>query len=178
MANEFRILNNSRENSRLWTSSFITHFNDSSSYSDHPYPKEIIILSTSQCHFPNTLRATKLDCIFWNTNSESHKDDEILLSLKITLKNLVPNCDIRSLPRTKAAAYKHSLPFTLTESSHKSNIEFSQYNMMYCHCHESMCEKRLILYEITKTNKISTWRSALLNWGQQNFTLKFDPQIT
>jgi hypothetical protein len=70
------------------------------------------------------------------------------------------------------------LEFTLTESWHKSNIEFSQYNIMYCHCNESMSQKRLILYEITNTNKISTWRSAIVNWEQQNFILKFDPQIT
>jgi hypothetical protein len=90
----------------------------------------------------------------------------------------VPNSYMRSLPRTKAAVYKHSLKFTLAESWHKSNIEFSQYNIMYCHCHESMSEKSLILYENTETNKISTWISALLNWEQQNFILKFDPHIT
>ncbi len=133
MANEFRIVNISRENSRLWTSSFIPHFNDGSSYSDHPYPKEIIMLSTFQCHFPNTLRATKLDCIFWNTHSESQNDDEILHVLKIILKNLVPNTYMRSLPRTKAAAYKHSLKFTLTESWHKSNhINFQ--NRLFSEC--------------------------------------------
>jgi len=151
---------------QMWTSSFIPHFNDSSSYSDHPHPKEIIILSTFLCHFPNTLRARKLDCIFWNTLRISQRWWNTAFSVKNT-KNLVPNTFMRSLPRTKAAAYKHSLKYTLTESWHKSNIEFSQYNIMYCHCHESMCEKRLILYEIAKTNKISTWRSALLNWEQQ-----------
>jgi hypothetical protein len=140
IASEFRLVNISSKNSGLWTSSFIPHFEDSSSYSDHPYPKGIIILSTFQCHFPNTLRATKLDCILWNTRSESHKDDEILHFLKITLKYLVPNTYVRSLPRTKAAAYKHSWKFNLTESWHKSNIVFSQYNIMYCHCHESMSE--------------------------------------
>jgi hypothetical protein len=133
-------------------------------YIPMPFPKHIKSHKTGLHFLKHTLRISQR---WWNT----------AFSVNNT-KNLVPNTFMRSLPRTKAAAYKHSLKFTLTESWHKSNIEFCQYNIMYCHCHESMCEKRLILYEIAKTNKISTWRSALRNWEQQNFILKFNPHIT
>ncbi len=126
--------------------------------------------------FPKHIKSHKTGLHFLKHTQKSHKDDEILHFLKITLKNLVPNTYMRSLPRTKAAAYKHSLKFTLTESWHKSNIEFPQYNIMtaiamkecvkkglYCMKSQKLTKSLLgDLLFLIGNNKISYWNSTLI----------------